>query len=129
MARLRLVKTNRGDYRDSRISEHETVVVLFLTGFKQRTIPRQVFSGLSEQISPTILAVATILVTFSIFLLAMIELLRRRSERLKGDYAELGQEFDNGLQLCRSDFKRCTAEHKHLLVTPKTSLQRRGPGP
>ncbi len=62
----------------------EVVVVLFLAGFEQRTIPRQMFSGLREQISPTILAVATILVTFSILLLATIELLRRRSERLRG---------------------------------------------
>ncbi len=62
----------------------EVVVVLFLAGFEQRTIPRQMFSGLREQISPTILAVATILVTFSICLLAAIELLRRRSERLRG---------------------------------------------
>ena len=62
----------------------EVVVVLFLAGFEQRTIPRQMFSGLREQISPTILAVATILVTFSICLLATIELLRRRSERLRG---------------------------------------------
>ena len=62
----------------------EVVVVLFLAGFEQRTIPRQMFSGLREQISPTILAVATILVTFSILLLASIELLRRRSERLRG---------------------------------------------
>jgi putative spermidine/putrescine transport system permease protein len=62
----------------------EVVVVLFLAGFEQRTIPRQMFSGLREQISPTILAVATILVTFSIILLATVELLRRRSERLRG---------------------------------------------
>ncbi len=62
----------------------EVVVVLFLAGFEQRTIPRQMFSGLREQISPTILAVATILVTFSILLLTTIELLRRRSERLRG---------------------------------------------
>ncbi|MGF1611388.1 MAG: ABC transporter permease [Kiloniellales bacterium] len=62
----------------------EVVVVLFLAGFEQRTIPRQMFSGLREQISPTILAVATILVTVSILLLATVELLRRRSERLRG---------------------------------------------
>ena len=40
--------------------------------------------GLREQISPTILAVATILVTLSILLLTTVELLRRRSERLRG---------------------------------------------
>jgi putative spermidine/putrescine transport system permease protein len=42
------------------------------------------FSGLREQISPTILAVATILVLISILLLTSVELLRRRSERLRG---------------------------------------------
>ncbi len=62
----------------------EVVVVLFLAGFDQRTIPLQMFSGLREQISPTILAVATILVTISILLLTSVELLRRRSERLRG---------------------------------------------
>ncbi|MGF1592226.1 MAG: ABC transporter permease [Kiloniellaceae bacterium] len=62
----------------------EVVVVLFLADFDQRTIPLQMFSGLREQISPTILAVATILVTLSILLLTSVELLRRRSERLRG---------------------------------------------
>ncbi len=62
----------------------EVVVVLFLAGFEQRTIPRQMWSGIREQISPTILAVATILVAISIALLATLELLRRRSERLRG---------------------------------------------
>jgi len=42
------------------------------------------FSGIREQISPTILAVASILVTFSIILLTVLELLRRRNERLRG---------------------------------------------
>jgi putative spermidine/putrescine transport system permease protein len=42
------------------------------------------FTGLREQISPTILAVATILVIISIALLTVVELLRRRSERLRG---------------------------------------------
>jgi putative spermidine/putrescine transport system permease protein len=42
------------------------------------------WSGIREQISPTILAVATILVVISIFLLTTVELLRRRSERLRG---------------------------------------------
>jgi putative spermidine/putrescine transport system permease protein len=62
----------------------EVVVVLFLAGFEQRTIPRQMWAGIREQISPTILAVATILITFSVMLLATVELLRRRSERLRG---------------------------------------------
>ncbi len=62
----------------------EVVAVIFLAGFEQRTIPRQMWSGLREQISPTILAVATIMVTLSIVLLTVLELLRRRSERLRG---------------------------------------------
>ncbi len=62
----------------------EVVVVLFLAGFEQRTIPRQMWSGIREQISPTILAVATVLVFISIALLSVLELLRRRNERLRG---------------------------------------------
>jgi putative spermidine/putrescine transport system permease protein len=62
----------------------EVVVVLFVGSYEQRTIPWQMFSGIREQISPTILAVATILVLISIALLATVELLRRRSERLRG---------------------------------------------
>lgn len=62
----------------------EVVVVLQLADVNQRTIPRQMFSGIREQISPTILAVATILVIISILLLTTVELLRRRSERMRG---------------------------------------------
>lgn len=62
----------------------EVVVVLQMADVKQRTIPRQMFSGIREQISPTILAVATILVLISILLLTAVELLRRRSERMRG---------------------------------------------
>ncbi|MCP1673710.1 putative spermidine/putrescine transport system permease protein [Natronocella acetinitrilica] len=62
----------------------EIVIVLFVAGVEQRTIPREMWSGIREQISPTILAVATILVLLSIALLTTIELLRRRSERLRG---------------------------------------------
>ena len=62
----------------------EVVAVLFLASPEQRTIPRQMWSGIREQISPTILAVATLLVVLSIILLTVLELLRRRSERLRG---------------------------------------------
>lgn len=62
----------------------EVVVVLFVGSAKQQTLPWQMFTGLREQISPTILAAATILVTISILLLTTVELLRRRSERLRG---------------------------------------------
>lgn len=62
----------------------EVVVVLFVGSAGQKTLPWQMFTGLREQISPTILAVATILVVVSICMLTVVELLRRRSERLRG---------------------------------------------
>ena len=62
----------------------EVVVVLFVASFDQKTISLQMWNGIREQISPTILAVATILVIFSIILLTTIEFLRCRSERLRG---------------------------------------------
>ena len=62
----------------------EVVAVLFIAGPEQQTIPRQMWNGIREAISPAILAVATILVVISIALLATVEVLRRRSERLRG---------------------------------------------
>ena len=62
----------------------EVVVVLFVGSAGQKTLPWQMFTGLREQISPTILAVATLLVAISVCLLTVLELLRRRSERLRG---------------------------------------------
>ncbi|MCL6416829.1 ABC transporter permease [Aestuariirhabdus sp. Z084] len=62
----------------------EVVVVLFISGVEQRTVPRQMWSGIREQISPTILAVATLLIVLSILLLVTLELLRRRNARMRG---------------------------------------------
>ena len=62
----------------------EVVVVLFVAAHDQQTIPRQMWNGIREQISPAILSVATILVIISILLLTTVEILRRRSERLRG---------------------------------------------
>jgi putative spermidine/putrescine transport system permease protein len=62
----------------------EVVAVLFLSGPAQRTVPRQMWAGIREQISPTILAVATLLILVSVLLLATLELLRRRNERMRG---------------------------------------------
>ena len=44
----------------------EVVAVLFIAGPDQQTIPRQMWNGIREAISPAILAVATILVMISI---------------------------------------------------------------
>ena len=62
----------------------EVVVILFVGSFEQRTIPWQMFSGIREHISPTILAVATLLVVVSIGLLSTVEMLRRRGEKMRG---------------------------------------------
>ncbi|MCE2516392.1 MAG: ABC transporter permease [Alphaproteobacteria bacterium] len=62
----------------------EVVVVLFMGGPETVTLPRQMWSGIRQEISPTILAAATCLVLISILLLTTLELLRRRSDRLRG---------------------------------------------
>lgn len=62
----------------------EVVVVLFLGGPGQTTLPRQMWSGLREQLSPTILAAAFVLIIFAIAMLLVLEMLRRRSVALRG---------------------------------------------
>ena len=56
----------------------EVVTVLFIGGLDQRTIPRQMWAGIREQISPAILAVATVLIAFALLLMVVVEWLRRR---------------------------------------------------
>ncbi len=62
----------------------EVIVVLFVAGPEQNTLPRQMFSGIRELISPTITAAASVLIVFSTAMLLIVEMLRRRSERLRG---------------------------------------------
>lgn len=61
----------------------ETVLVQFLAGPGQRTLPKQMFTGIREEVSPTITAAATVLILVATLLLTAVELLRRRSERLR----------------------------------------------
>jgi putative spermidine/putrescine transport system permease protein len=61
----------------------EVVVVLFLAGPEQTPMTVRMFAGLREEISPTILALATILVAISIALLSMMEFIRRNSEKMR----------------------------------------------
>lgn len=61
----------------------ELVVAIFLSSPQLRTLPRQIFSGVSENISPTITAAAVVLLLVSLVLMAAMEALRRRSERLR----------------------------------------------
>ena len=62
----------------------EVVIVMFMASIDQLTIPKQMWAGIRQEISPVILCMATCLVLLSIFLLTTVELLRRRSERLRG---------------------------------------------
>lgn len=54
----------------------EVVVTLFLAGPQQVTLPRQMFTGIRENISPTIAAVATLLTLFTTALMLTLEWLR-----------------------------------------------------
>ena len=56
----------------------EVVVTLFLAGPTQGTLPRQMFTGIRENISPTIAAVATLLILFTATLMMVLEWLRGR---------------------------------------------------
>ena len=58
----------------------EVVVTLFLAGPEQVTLPRQMFTGIRENITPTIAAVATLLILFTTSLLLALEWLRGRRE-------------------------------------------------
>ncbi len=61
----------------------EVVIALFISGSEQRTLPRQMWSGVRETLSPTIAAVATLLIVFSTLFLATLQWLQRRAERQK----------------------------------------------
>ena len=56
----------------------EVVVTLFLAGPTQVTLPRQMFTGIRENINPTIAAVATLLTIFTTTLMLVLEWLRGR---------------------------------------------------
>ena len=62
----------------------EVVVALFIAGSEQYTLPRQMFAGIREKYNPTIAAVATVMIVVSVIILVSVEVLRRRSERLRG---------------------------------------------
>lgn len=66
----------------------EVVVTLFLAGPEQVTLPRQMFTGIRENISPIIAAVATVLIVLSTSLLLTLEWLRRRAQARATSTAE-----------------------------------------
>jgi putative spermidine/putrescine transport system permease protein len=59
----------------------EVVVALFIAGPAQRTLPRQMFAGLNDQISLTTAAAAALLVLFSVLLVATVAWLQVRGRR------------------------------------------------
>ncbi len=61
----------------------EVVVALLMAGPGQRTLPRQMFAGINDNISLTITAAATMLIMLACALLVVAEALRRRSELLR----------------------------------------------
>jgi putative spermidine/putrescine transport system permease protein len=61
----------------------EVVVALLVAGPAQRTLPRQMFAGINDNISLTITAAATMLIAISLVLMVFVGWLQRRSERLR----------------------------------------------
>lgn len=57
----------------------EVIVILFIGGPDQKTVPRQMWSGIRDSIDPSILAVATMLIVFAVLLFASINWLRSRA--------------------------------------------------
>ena len=62
----------------------EVVIVLFIAGPQQQTLPLQMWTNLRYTIDPTILAVATLILLLAVVLLGSLELVRRRSEKMRG---------------------------------------------
>ncbi|WP_422367393.1 ABC transporter permease [Pelagibius sp.] len=62
----------------------EIVVALFIASPAQFTLPRQLFAGLRDQLDPSIVAIATLLILFTAGLLGLFEVLRRRTARIVG---------------------------------------------
>jgi putative spermidine/putrescine transport system permease protein len=60
----------------------EVVVALLIAGPGQRTLPRQMFSGINDNISLTITAAATMLIAISVTFMALVGWLQARSRRL-----------------------------------------------
>ena len=61
----------------------EIVVALFISGPSQLTLPRQLFTGLRDQLDPSIVAIASLLIALSVVLLIVVELLYWRSDQTR----------------------------------------------
>ncbi|PIJ60207.1 polyamine ABC transporter permease, partial [Erwinia sp. OLMDLW33] len=61
----------------------EVVVTIFLASHGQRTLPIQMFAGIRENLDPTIAAAASLMIGASLILLIVMEILRRRGEKMR----------------------------------------------
>ena len=59
----------------------EVVVALFIASPAHYTLPRQLFAGLRDQLEPSIVAVATLLIACTLIFLGLFEILRRHALR------------------------------------------------
>lgn len=59
------------------VSLDEVVVTLFLASPENTTLPREIFSGIRESISPAVVAAATVTIGLSCCLLGMLVIIRR----------------------------------------------------
>lgn len=60
----------------------DIIIALFVGNPTQRTLPREIFSGVRESITPAIAAVAIVLIVISLLLMITMEWLRSRGEQL-----------------------------------------------
>jgi putative spermidine/putrescine transport system permease protein len=61
----------------------EVVLTLFVAGPNQRTLARQMFSSIRENISPAIAAAAFLFIVGTLLIAAIAMLVRRRTEKMK----------------------------------------------
>lgn len=59
----------------------DVVIALLVAGPDQRTLPREMFSGLRDSMTPALTAVATIMIVFSTTLFLLMQALQRRARR------------------------------------------------
>lgn len=62
----------------------EVVIVLFLAGPGQVTLPVRLFEGIRDELTPVVIAAAVVMISISVGLMAVIEVLRRKSVAKRG---------------------------------------------
>ena len=62
----------------------EVVIVLFLAGPEQVTLPIRLFEGIRDELTPVVIAAATVMIFISVGSMLLIETLRKRGEALRG---------------------------------------------